>query len=174
MIKLSPVNFIKDDGIVRYNYKEMEKIIESKIGYSLHNVGNYIIDLLTIKDIKHDSSHLNKWNSLKGRTSDELDSEGNKIFWSTIWQKDILQEVKECKYPPPYCNFWHYQLDAMFRVQVRNDQTNTIYVGTQKGIDLKKLKKQPNDWQLKLLEVWNETFYHLADKHGKIKIELWW
>ena len=75
---------------------------------------------------------------------------------------------------PMYCDFWHYQLDAVFRREVRNDQTNSIYVGTPKGIDYKKLKVQPNDWQKMMLEKWNELFSHLADKHGWIKIELWW
>jgi len=73
-----------------------------------------------------------------------------------------------------YCDFWHFQLDCVFRTEVRNDSTNTIYVGTSEGIDLKKLKEQPNDWQLMILKEWNKTFHHLADKYGKIKIEMWW
>lgn len=73
-----------------------------------------------------------------------------------------------------YCDFWHYQLDAIFRNEVRNDQCNSIYVGTKEGINLKKLKREPNDWQLFLLNEWNKMFAHLADKHGWIKVEVWW
>ena len=72
------------------------------------------------------------------------------------------------------CDFRHYQLDAIFRNEVRNDQCNSIYVGTPEGINLKKLKKQPNDWQLFLLNEWNKMFSHLADKNGWIKVEVWW
>jgi hypothetical protein len=73
-----------------------------------------------------------------------------------------------------YCDFWHYQLDAIFRNEVRNDQCNSIYVGTPEGINLKKLKRELNDWQLFLLNEWNKMFSHLADKHGWIKVEVWW
>lgn len=72
------------------------------------------------------------------------------------------------------CDFWHYQLDGIFRNEVRNDQCNSIYVGTPEGINLKKLKREPNDWQLFLLNEWNKMFSHLADKHGWIKVEVWW
>ena len=68
-----------------------------------------------------------------------------------------------------YCDFWHYQLDAIFRNEVRNDQCNSIYVGTPEGINLKKLKREPNDWQLFLLTEWNKMFCQLADKNGWIK-----
>lgn len=74
-----------------------------------------------------------------------------------------------------YCDFWHYQLDAVFRREVRNGQCNTMYIGTKDGgVDLKKLKKQPRDWELYLLIEWNKLFGHLADKHGYIKVEIWW
>lgn len=73
-----------------------------------------------------------------------------------------------------YCDFWHYQLEAIFRNEVRNDQCNSIYIGTTEGINLKKLKSQPNDWQLFLLNEWNKMFAHLADKNGWIKVEVWW
>lgn len=73
-----------------------------------------------------------------------------------------------------YCDFWHYQIDAVFRGTVRNDQKNSIYVGTKDGINLKKLKVKPNDWQLFMLNHWNKLFQHLADKNGWIKIEMWW
>ena len=73
-----------------------------------------------------------------------------------------------------YCDFWHYQFDAIFRNEVRNDQCNSIYVGTPEGINLKKLKREPNDWQLFLLNEWNKMFSHLADKNGWIKVEVWW
>lgn len=73
-----------------------------------------------------------------------------------------------------YCDFWHYQLEAIFRNEVRNDQCNSIYIGTTEGINLKKLKSQPNDWQLFLLNEWNKMFAHLADKNGWIKVEVRW
>ena len=73
-----------------------------------------------------------------------------------------------------YCDFWHYQLDAIFRNEVRNDQCNSIYDGTLEGKNLKKLKSQPNEWQLFLLTEWNKMFCHLADKNGWIKVEVWW
>ena len=73
-----------------------------------------------------------------------------------------------------YCDFWHYQLEAIFRNEVRNDQCNSIYVGTPEGINLKKLKREPTDWQLFLLNEWNKMFSHLADKNGWIKVEVWW
>ena len=75
---------------------------------------------------------------------------------------------------PEYCDYWHYQLDAVFRTKVRNDSANSIYVGTKDGIDYKKLKEQPNDWQRFILERWNELLHPLADKHGWIKIVIWW
>jgi hypothetical protein len=71
-------------------------------------------------------------------------------------------------------DFWHYQLEAVFRVHVRNDQTNSIYVGTKDGIDIKKLKVKPNEWQLHLLEIFNEMFHHLADKYGWVKVSVSW
>lgn len=73
-----------------------------------------------------------------------------------------------------YCDYWHYQLDAVFRRAVRNDSANSIYVGTKDGVDYKKLKKQPNDWQKFILEKWNELLHPLADEHGWIKLVISW
>jgi hypothetical protein len=73
-----------------------------------------------------------------------------------------------------YCDYWHYQLEAAFRREVRNDSANSIYVGTEKGIDYKKLKRQPNDWQRMILEKWNTLLHPLADEQGWIKIVIWW
>jgi len=85
-----------------------------------------------------------------------------------LFEKGIIDDEEK------YCDFWHYQMDAVFRGGVINRQTNSIYVGTKDGVDLKKLKVVPNKWQMHLLEVWNETFHCLADKHGWIKVEIWW
>jgi len=73
-----------------------------------------------------------------------------------------------------YCDFWHYQVDAMFRVDFRNDQQNSIYVGTLDDIDWNKFKAEPRDWQKYIIEKWNELFGHLANKHGWIKLEVSW
>ncbi|MDF2881285.1 MAG: hypothetical protein K0R54_1842 [Clostridiaceae bacterium] len=83
--------------------------------------------------------------------------------------------ISECfKGEYEYCDFWHYQVDAVFRRFVRNDSCNSIYVGTKEGIDYKKLKKKPNNWQKMMLEKWNELLYPLADKNGWIKLVIWW
>lgn len=73
-----------------------------------------------------------------------------------------------------YCDYWHYQLDAVFRREVRNDSANSIYVGTKRGIDYKKVKIKPNDWQKMILEKWNELLYSLSDENGWIKVVIWW
>lgn len=85
------------------------------------------------------------------------------------WNKRVDGE-----YGLDYCDYWHYQLDSVFRTDVRNDSCNTIYVGTPSGIDCKKLKKQPNDWQKMILEKWNELLSPLANEHGWIKVVIWW
>ena len=76
--------------------------------------------------------------------------------------------------PYEYCDYWHYQVDAVFRRQVRNDSTNSIYVGTKDGIDYKKIKRKPNEWQKFILEKWNELLYPLADENGWIKLVISW
>jgi len=73
-----------------------------------------------------------------------------------------------------YCDYWHYQLEAVFRREVNNDSANSIYVGTKEGIDYKKVKVKPNEWQKMILEKWNEVLHPLADSHGWIKIVSWW
>lgn len=73
-----------------------------------------------------------------------------------------------------YCDYWHYQLDAVFRKDVRNDSRNSIYVGTENGIDYKKIKRKPNDWQKFILEKWNELLHPLADENGWIKLVISW
>lgn len=73
-----------------------------------------------------------------------------------------------------YCDYWHYQLYAVFRRKVRNDSANSIYVGTKEGINYKKVKINPNDWQKMILEKWNKLLYPLADENGWIKIVIWW
>lgn len=73
-----------------------------------------------------------------------------------------------------YCDYWHYQGGAVFRRAVRNNSANMIYVGTTEGIDYKKLKKQPNDWQKMILEKWNDLLAPLADDNGWIKLVIWW
>lgn len=73
-----------------------------------------------------------------------------------------------------YCDYWHYQMDAVFRNKVTNDSANSIYIGTKDGIDYKKLKAQPNEWQRFILEKWNEILHPLADEHGWIKLVIWW
>jgi hypothetical protein len=73
-----------------------------------------------------------------------------------------------------YCDYWHYQLDAVFRREVRNDSANSIYVGTKDGIDYKKIKRKPNEWQKFILEKWNELLHPLADENGWIKLVIWW
>ena len=91
---------------------------------------------------------------------------------------NIPTETKYCgvksRIEYAFCDFWLYQLEAIFRKEVRNGQCNTIYVGTPEKLDLKKLKKEPNEWQLFMLEKWRELFSHLADKNGYIKVEVWW
>ena len=92
-------------------------------------------------------------------------------------QRICEKELKELGFgiiKPQYGDFWVYQHDSIFRNEVRNGQCNSIYVGTSAGVNLKKLKKQPNDWQLFLLTEWNKMFSHLADKNGWIKVEVWW
>ena len=96
----------------------------------------------------------------------------NTIGFSSRNCKDEIIKLGFCE--SDFCDFWHYQLEAIFRREVRNDQCNTIYVGTFEKLDLKKLKKEPNDWQLFMLEKWRELFSHLADKNGYIKVEVWW
>ncbi|MBS5307815.1 hypothetical protein [Clostridium sp.] len=73
-----------------------------------------------------------------------------------------------------YCDYWHYQLNAVFRRAVHNDSANSIYVGTKRGISYKKVKIKPNEWQKMILEKWNELLYPLADKNGWIKVVIWW
>lgn len=73
-----------------------------------------------------------------------------------------------------YCDFWHYQLDAVFRNTLRNDSNNSIYVGVPDGINYKKLKKSPNDWQKMMLEKWNVLFSPFADKNGWVKVHITW
>lgn len=74
-----------------------------------------------------------------------------------------------------YCDYWHYQVEAIFRRRpVTNDSANSIYVGTKNGINYKKLKVQPNEWQKFFLEKWNEMFHSLADEHGWIKVVMSW
>ena len=85
-----------------------------------------------------------------------------------LFNKGFIKDKEE------YCDFWHYQIHAVFRGSVRNDQTNSIYVGTKDGIDLKKMKRIPNAWQVHFLEIYNEMFHCMADKHGWIKVEIWW
>jgi len=152
----------------------MNSILETKLGFDSRGCGENLKELLTIKDIASDNTNMISWNISKGRNVDDKDVEGNEIFRSTHWQEEMLKEVKLGIFKAPYCDFWHYQLNAVFRNKVQNDQTNSIYVGTKEGINLKKLKKQPNEWQLYLLKEWNKMFHHLADKHGWIKVELWW
>lgn len=92
-------------------------------------------------------------------------------------QRRCEKELKELGFgiiKPQYGDFWVYQHDSIFRNEVRNGQCNSIYVGTTEGINFKKLKRQPNDWQLFLLNEWNKMFSHLADKNGWIKVEVWW
>lgn len=89
-------------------------------------------------------------------------------------KKELIVELYESHNTYEYCDYWHYQLDAVFRREVRNDSANSIYVGTKDGIDYKKIKTKPNDWQKFILEKWNELLYPLADKNGWIKIVLWW
>lgn len=73
-----------------------------------------------------------------------------------------------------YCDFWHYQVESMFRNEVRNNSNNSIYVGTVEGLNLKKLKRQPRDWELMMVQKWNELFGHLSNKHGWIKVHIYW
>lgn len=73
-----------------------------------------------------------------------------------------------------YCDFWHYQIESVFMNDVINDSMNSIYVGTNEGINYKKFGKQPSDWQKMMLLKWNELFAHLADKNGWIKVYLTW
>lgn len=72
----------------------------------------------------------------------------------------------------PYLDFWHWQLENVFRTEVRNDSVNTLYIGT----DPKKFKegKGAKEWQMHIQEIWYDMFKHLADKHDKIKVEVWW
>ena len=72
------------------------------------------------------------------------------------------------------CDYWMYQINSLFRREIRNSTNNTIYVGTKDGIDTKKLKVKPKEWELMILKEWNEMFYKFADKHGKIKVWVSW
>jgi len=71
-------------------------------------------------------------------------------------------------------DMWLYFMEAAFRVRFRNDQNNSLYIGTTDGINYKKLKVQPNEIQKEILEEWNKTFGHLTDKHGWLKVKVSW
>ena len=49
-----------------------------------------------------------------------------------------------------------------------------VLVSGNGSLNFKKLKSEPNDWQLFLLNEWNKMFHHLADKNGWIKVVVWW
>ena len=124
-----------------------------------------------------------------------IDAQGRYCFFQMngIFEKNLgfhtrgcEQELKEMGFDIPidsrrcgssdlkYCDFWHYQLPAVFKGLRKNGSNTSIYVGTIKGIDFNKVKIEPNDWQKMMLEKWNELFGHLADKNGWIKIRVWW
>jgi len=145
---LKPSNFIKKDNHIRYDFHELQSLIDLDIGIDQRRCGPFF-------EGKDDFPTWNK-------------TEGQKIAPAMRWA--AYRDYAKSEYK----DFWHYQMDAVMRGEVRNDQTNSFYVGTEEGIDLSKLKARPNEWQTYLLELYNKKFYHLADKNGWIKVELWW
>lgn len=144
---LKPASSIKKDGVIRYDFHEMQSLINLDMEISQRHCGPYF-------EGKDDFPTWSKKN--------------NTIAPALRWNEYRTYNKSE------YRDFWHYQMDAVLRGNVINDQTNSFYVGTEDGIDMKKLKISPNKWQLHILELYNKKFHHLADKHGWIKVELWW
>lgn len=150
--------------VIRYDFHQMRSIVETNLGYDTRDCGKNI----------YPESQGDKFD-----WAEEVGYFKDKDWKSKTLTKEQAKEyddlVKDSKWiETPYLDYWQWQLGAVFRRSVRNDSTNSIYIGTSEGIDLNKLKAVPNFWQLMILEEWNKTFAHLTDKHGWIKIEMWW
>ena len=162
--QLKPYKLYGKDDKIRYCFYQMVGIINTKLSFDQRKCGKYF---------HPGTGDFYDWCEMKQYL--KKDPAGKERGSSQIWFSEYRNEIKAGKWKEtPDCDFWHYQLDAIFRNEVGNGQCNSIYVGTSEGINLKKLKRQPNDWQLFLLNEWNKMFHHLADKNGWIKVEVWW
>lgn len=72
---------------------------------------------------------------------------------------------------PPYMDFWHWQLDNCFGVNVQNDSHNRLYV----GMDQNEwgFSKKTEQWQLVIQKVWMDLFYEISN-NGWINVYISW
>lgn len=88
--------------------------------------------------------------------------------------KNLGYNIGERRGELEYCDFWHYQVYAVFSRFTGNECNALLYVGGEKGVDVKKLKNVPNEWQKMMLDMWNVLFCGLGDKNGWIRVRMSW
>lgn len=171
----------RNDGVERYDYFHLEGIIESKYDFDSRDCYPYFENLPNFEDFKEDIVYDTAMFGTFVVNMNNMPEKQFKLYTRERLQESFRERMEKAggvdeylKGKRPGLDFWTYAHDNILRKGWRKDSVTTMYVGTKDGIDVKKLREPPTKWQLHILELFNKEFSHLADKHGKIKVVVWW
>ena len=142
-----------------YDFYELTELVDKELGFDQRDAGKHFYP---------DTYSFDKWHNVKGYP--ETDSDGKHKRSSQIWFAEYQAEIASGKIKDtPYCDFWHWQMDACFGSEISNDSMNSLYVGD----DEDEIYQVANDWQMKIQKVYKKLFYDISDD-GWIDVEISW
>lgn len=150
----SKMNKIKIDETF-YDFIEMCKIINKKLGYDQRDAGKHFFP---------EAITFDEWCDLKKYP--KKDPEGKYRSSSQIWYEEFNKDILEGKYKQvPYLDFWHFQLKNCVNEGFINDSYGYLNISMD-------YLNNAEDWQKEIQSVWNKTFKDYADKNGNINIKI--
>ena len=154
------ISDLKTQTMIYYDFMDMIKIIDNKLGYNQRNAG---------KHFNPDSMEYDEWRKLQS-ISKIFDTNNMHIPESfNLYQKfkNLVENGKIKR--TPYCDFWHWQLDNMFVTNFSNDSYTILNLKLSE-YTITKMKV----WQLEIFRIWKETFKHISNDDGKINVWVSW
>lgn len=150
---------ISSTTVTFYNFIEMTHEIDRILGYEQRHCG---------KHFHPETGEFRDWCDTKGYG--DHDSEGK--FWnsSQIWFAEYQKDIADDKWDDtPYMDFWHWQLKNCVDESFRNDSYSKFSISMDYCCD-----DETQPWQREIMQVWHDTFKHLADEDGSINIWVSW
>ncbi len=145
-----------------YGFHEMRDEVNASLGYDQRECGEHF----------HPAAvSFAKWHA--GKALPDIDHAGNATSSSQIWYAEYQAEIKAGTIQGvPYYDFWHFQLERCFILNVYNPCLNYVYV----GLAFEKMESLADvePWQLAVQQTWYQLFNHIADRDGFVTVMIDW
>lgn len=130
-----------------YDFMQMCKIINQKLGYTQREVGKFLYP---------DGTDFETWYELCG----EKNYGKNKKIAQEVYNMAYFDKI-------PYLDFWHWQIENCCDESFSNDSYSKFCISPE-------LAESEPEWIQNIQNVWYETFKDIADEDGYIDIWVCW